>query len=353
MKLGHLVTLGWACLVTICGACGEQEILVFEAQQLPSPQGGSLSETPHSGGMAGLGGGPDSAGSPGIGDRGRVQVRDGRLLTDKGTPIRGVTIGRDGKSGALPFDGSEIAALSAENGLNAVHLYLENSAETTGLRADQADALVEMTSRAGMYLVLGMGGGKAGGTFDLERVRSFWTFYAPRYASRTHVLYEILNIPDTACSTPYKDETLAMEREVHELIRNAAPRTHVVLFSFIAQPTGAALEANLDALEDGVDWSQASVAFHTPLCSGQNNVTELLAVARARGTAALASEMLYRSSFDHTAQMENEGVSWFNFEWLVRTQDMAAFREAHTAAGISWCPDFGQWPEDSETCGTP
>jgi hypothetical protein len=78
-----------------------------------------------------------------------------------------------------------------------------------------------------------------------------------------------------------------------------------------------------------------------------------LAVTRPRGIAAFASETPYRSSFEHTKQMEEEDVSWFNFEWLVRTRDMTAFREAHTAAGITWCPDFGRWPEDSATCGTP
>lgn len=352
----------WACLVMLGSSCGEQEIRAIEAW--PSrAEAGSPSETPAGaaaglggaaevGGAADAGGAPQVAGSASVGDRDRVQVRDGRLLTDRGTPIRGVSIGRDGNSGELPLDATQVAKLSAENGLNALHVYIENSAEMTGLRADEADALVEMTSAAGMYLVLGLGGGKTHGTFDLEHLRSFWSFYAPRFASRTHVLYEILNIPDSACATPFKDETLAMEREIYELIRSFAPSTHVALLSLMSQPTGAALEANLDGLGDGIDWSTASVAFHTLNCGGKNNVAELLAVARARGVAAFVSE-LYSTSFDYTAQMEDEGVSWFSFDWLVSNRDMSAFREAQTAAGNTWCPDFGQWPEDAETCGTP
>jgi hypothetical protein len=144
-----------------------------------------------------------------------------------------------------------------------------------------------------------------------------------------------------------------MEQEIYALIRSAAPSTHVALFSFISQPTGPALAAALDAVEGSVDWSKASVAFHTQLCAEQDNVAALLGVARARGIAAFGSEMLYVSSFPSTAELEAQRVGWFNFEWLVRNRDLAAFRDAHTAAGISWCPDFGSWPEDSETCSTP
>jgi hypothetical protein len=78
-----------------------------------------------------------------------------------------------------------------------------------------------------------------------------------------------------------------------------------------------------------------------------------LAVTRARGIAAFASEMGFITSYDTTKQLETERVGWFSFEWFVRTRDLAAFRAGHTAAGVSWCPDFGKWPEDSETCSTP
>src|SRR6185295_15127232 len=98
---------------------------------------------------------PDSAGAPAVRDRGRVQVRDGDLLTDKGTRLRGVTVGRDGGSSGGPLDASLIAELSAQSGLNALHVYLENSGDETGVRADEADELVESTSAAGVYLVIG------------------------------------------------------------------------------------------------------------------------------------------------------------------------------------------------------
>lgn len=344
--------LGWvALLLAALAGCGEQEIRAIEALPLPAPSGSSTTapDPPDP---------PDDPADdppdvPGLRDRGRVQVRDGNLLTDKGTRLRGVTLGIDNTSPGVHVAPSLFKELSGQAGLNAFHIYLENSTEVSGLRAAEADELVELTSAAGMYLVLGIGGGRTGGRFDIDKVRSFWTFYAPRYASRTHVLYEIQNVPDTACDHAYDSETLAMEQEIYGLIRELAPSTHVALFSFVSQPTGAALEANLTELDSVVDWSKASVAFHTQDCAGKSDLAELLAVTRPRGIAAFASEMLFRTSFESTAQLEAERVGWFNFEWLVLTRDLSAFREAHTAANITWCPDFGTWPEDSETCSTP
>lgn len=334
--------------------CGEQEIRAIEPLPLPTPPGAAGAEG--SAGTTGIVGAEATAGAPdtpAVHDRGRVQVRDGNLLTDKGTRLRGVTLGIDNIPPGGGVEASVVAELSGQTGLNAFHIYIENSTDVAGARAAEADALVEMTSAAGMYLVLAMGGGPAGGAFDLEKARSFWSFYAPRYAARTHVLYEILNIPDTACDVAFKPETLAMEQEMHALIRQHAPSTHVAMFSFIAHPSGPALEANLAALDGAIDWSKASIAFHTQACAGKNDLAELLAATRARGIAAFASEMLFYTSFDSTKELEAERVGWFSFEWLVRTRDLTAFRDSHSAAGVTWCPDFGTWPEDSETCSTP
>jgi hypothetical protein len=144
-----------------------------------------------------------------------------------------------------------------------------------------------------------------------------------------------------------------MEKEIYELLRSHAPSTHVALFSFVAQPSGPALQAGLDALQGSVDFAKASVAFHSQFCEGKNNLEALVELARARGIAVLDTEMTFSTAFETTTQLETERVGWFNFEWLVVNRDLAAFRKAHAGAGISWCPDFGTWPEDSQTCSTP
>lgn len=332
------------CVAFACWGCGEQEIRAIEQLPLPATESPDDPEPPTV---------PDDPHPATPGDRGRVQVRDGNLFTDKGTRLRGVMFGLDNNGAPPRFTPALFGELSGETGLNAFHVYVENSTEATGVHVEEVDKLVEMTAAAGMYLVVGVGGGPAGGSFELEKLRATWSFYAPRYASRTHVIYEIQNIPDGACNVAYKAETLAMEREIYELIRESAPRSHIALLSFIAEPSGAALEADLDALDGVVDWANASVAFHSARCRSKDNLQELLAVTRARGIAAFASEMSIFTSFETTKRLESARVGWFNFEWFVRTRDLDAFRDSHTEAEVSWCPDFGKWPQDSATCGAP
>ena len=322
--LGWLERLVVVCLALAAGpGCGEQEIRAIE--RLPAPI------------------------SP---DRGRVQVRDGNLFTDKGTRLRGATFGVDARPDFV-FEQSLLSQMAGEAGLNALHVYLEDYADETGVNAAQADALVELTSKAGMYLLIGIGGGAAGGTFDLDKVLSFWSYYAPRYADRTHVLFEIQNIPEDVCDVPLQVATLDMEREAYATIRASAPDSHVALFSFKALPSAEVLGSSLDALQGSVDWSNASVALHSGACGAADNLPDALETARARSIAAFVSELSNGTPLSVTLRLEAERVGWFNFDWLVFDTDLAAFRAAHAAAGISWCPDFGSWPEDASTCSTP
>lgn len=304
--------------------CGQQEIRAIE--RLPAPA--SL-------------------------DRGRVQVRDGNLLTDKGTRLRGAMLGIDVAPDAA-LDQPLFDELAQGAGLNAFHVYLENFADVTGVNAAQADQLVELTSRAGMYLLIGIGGGRGNSSFDLAKIRSFWDFYAPRYAERTHVIYEIQNQPERTCDAPLLAETLEMERETYGRIHAVAPRSHVAFFSFHAIPTPDTLENALDALTGVVDWSRASVAFHAaPGCATTAELADVLAVSSGRGVAAFASEIAADASAAETGVLEAARIGWFNFHWLVQERDLELFRSEHDAAAVTWCPDFGAWPQDAERCTAP
>jgi hypothetical protein len=286
-------------------------------------------------------------------DRGRVQVRDGNLLTDKGTRLRGATLGIDAAPDAQ-LDQATFDELSQGTGLNAFHVYLENYANETGVYAAQADQLVELTSQAGMYLVLGIGGGRGNATFDLAKVRSFWDFYAPRYAQRSHVIYEIQNQPEQTCDAPFKAETLDMEREAYARIRALAPDTHIALFSYHGVPTAAALKSSLDAMVGLVDWSRASVAFHDgDNCATSAELPDVLAVSAGGPVAVFVSELTSGTPVAETGVLEAARVGWLNFHWLVQNRDLVAFRSEHDAAGVSWCPDFGSWPQDAERCTAP
>lgn len=291
----------------------------------------------------------DRVPAPISGERGRVQVRDGNLLTDKGTRLRGVTFGIDAAPGA-GFDATLFAELTHESGLNTIRIYLENHAQESGSHAAQADDIVELAAEAGAYVIIAIGGGDAGGSFDLDKVRSFWDFYAPRYAERTHVIYEIQNIPENSCE-PLSVETLDMEREAYARIRASAPSTHVALFSFGATPTLEQVDGALDAVEDVVDWSKASVAFHdVDRCVATAERSPILEHLRERGAASFATELVSPAG---AAALEEQRTGWMSFRWLVFSRNMAGFRAAHDAAGVSWCPDFGTWPQEAEKCTAP
>src|SRR5205085_10290789 len=98
--------------------------------------------------------------------------------------------------------------------------------------------LVSLTAQAGLYLVLGIGGGKAlttganphpgTGWFDPEKVSSFWTLYAKRYAASTHVLFELQNTPELTCDDLIQPKTIQLERTTYQLIRSLAPDSHIV-----------------------------------------------------------------------------------------------------------------------------
>lgn len=304
--------------------CGQQEIRVIE--RLPEPA------------------------SP---DRGRVQVRDGNLLTDKGTRLRGATLGIDASPDAA-LDQPLFDELAQGAGLNAFHVYLENYEDVTGVNAAQADQLVELTSQAGMYLLIGIGGGHGNGSFDLAKVRSFWDFYAPRYAERSHVIYEIQNEPELTCDAPLAAATLDMEREAYASIHAVAPSSHVAFFSFHGIPTAATLETSLDALTGVVDWSRASVGFHyAPACAPSADLPDVLAIGNNRGVAAFVSEITAGATVAETGVLEAARIGWFNFHWLVQERDLELFRSEHDAAAVTWCPDFGVWPQDAERCTAP
>ncbi|HVR19691.1 MAG TPA: hypothetical protein VMS65_08345, partial [Polyangiaceae bacterium] len=95
-----------------------------------SPHGTTIAEE------SGTDGGAGSRGA-----RGRVQVVDGELVTDRGSRLRGVTVGSDvGLDFEIESEAEAARALirnffermALETGLNAVHVYLENEQSELG-----------------------------------------------------------------------------------------------------------------------------------------------------------------------------------------------------------------------------
>jgi hypothetical protein len=300
--------------------------------------------------------GPDARQVPVATTRGRIQVSGTTLVTDRGTPLRGIDIPID-LTPNFPLSRALFEEIAQRQGLNAVEVNLEYWADPSGSHLAQADQIVAQAGEAGLYVILAIGGGPSGnghpgnGWFDIEKVRSFWQLYAPRYKDRTHVIYQLQNQPDLSCSAPWPADTLAMEREGYTLIRSLAPETHIVLFSYREMPTPALLAGSLDQVTGLVDWSNASIGMGGIVnCVDTAHFADTLAMATQRRVPVFITALALDGWQAAASELEMEHVGWTSVRWLVHMKNFATFQIEHADVGLTWCPDFGTWPQDSRAC---
>jgi hypothetical protein len=277
-------------------------------------------------------------------DRGRVRIKDGTLVTDTGSLLRGVYVALDTPFDLMPTE-DEVAAIG-ELGLNAIHLYAENpwTKKPVGSSIAQVDKLVDWTGKRSLYLVISMAGWTASEPSTFPFIRDFWTLYAARYKDRTHVVFEICNEPS---DTPFNDTALAMEREAYAIIRSLAPRSHILLMSpwNIHYPQFA---EDIEKLGKGIDWRNASIAGH-----GYGKAPDDLAAAiralKGAGIALTITEFqALENAYANPALIrvfEREGLSYLNFVELRNAVRRPAFyREPIEESDLRWKPDTGSWP---------
>jgi Cellulase (glycosyl hydrolase family 5) len=277
--------------------------------------------------------------------RKRPSVIGAKLLSDKGTFLRGVRCGLD-YGGPLP-PREKILALSDSNGLNAVHVYLEKWDTPTGANAAMADSLVEWTEKAGLYMVVTIGCGSHNGHFDTAQARAFWNFYAPRYADRAHVIYEIHNEPEFTCNASYADSTIRFESAMYDLIRSKAPKTMVLLFSYSNVPHADYALSDIRNLKTKVDWSNAALAYHGYYWCVQK-AEEVDSVSRVVDSGYAMINTEFDDVGDWTVEAkryEKMGIGWMNFQYLKGPDGaMQEFRQNVDTSGLRWVPDRGTWP---------
>jgi hypothetical protein len=291
--------------------------------------------------------------------RGRVRVAGTSVVTDRGTLLRGIDIPID-LTPDIPLEREMFQELALIYGLNAVQVYVEYWAQDSGSNAAQADRIVKDARDAGLYVILGIGGGFPGnghlgnGWFDINKVRSFWQFYGPRYKDEPHVIFQIQNQPELSCDVPWQDATYAMEREAYTLVRSVAPETHVILFSYRNMPTASLLGTAIDQVSDLVDWSNASVGMGAiPNCVTTAQFADTFAAAASHRAPVITIGLTLDGDWAaNVLELEKNHVGWTSIRWLVRMPDLTTFQAEHDLAGLSWCPDFGFWPQDPTMCGT-
>ncbi|MBD3392887.1 MAG: cellulase family glycosylhydrolase [Chitinivibrionales bacterium] len=281
---------------------------------------------------------------PALAARGRVRLSETSIVSDWGTPLRGCYWSLDNNGGRLPSRG-DVANIK-NLGLNALHLWPECYRINTGQYTSQTDQIVQWCAEEGLYCVICYGGCDKNTEYFYNKVTAFWRHYAPRYKDETHVVYEIQNEPQWF-SCEYADSAIDMNRDCYNIIRELAPETHVLFFTY-CNIYGAAEPVIRDVgrLGDGIDWGNASVAFHGYLAQqGEPSpATQEQAIrdAAANGIRMTCTEFPPELAVPNVPVYEATGISYFHFK---RVNDISGVLNSVVNAGTTWRPDFGSWPE--------
>ena len=205
---------------------------------------------------------------------------------------------------------SDVDTMKNERGLNAFHIYAEYRAsnQSPGYNVAKVDHVVDLAEENGLYVVLTIGCGGENGSFDQNFVTGFWDFYAPRYKDRTHVVYELMNEPQ-AWSAPYNNATLTMEKNGYNQIRALAPDTHIMMMSYSQPNNWDQAASECEGLD--IDWSNASVAFHTYGIDGREEsvLNSFFGALQDKGIAYTCTEPNLDLQEITTQIFENLGVS--------------------------------------------
>ena len=294
-------------------------------------------------------------------------------------------VGDNGQDLRGPFTSTEwTGPVPAQNianirnlGFNAVHLYAEDfntnypaSGTAPGYSAANVDAIVAATQTNGLYLIITIGNGAYNGSYNAAYITNFWKFYAARYANETHVLFEIQNEP-VAWGPPYSSTNatppgaINMEINAYKVIRQYAPNTPVLLFSYsVFGGTGGTSAALTDihAFNTAVFgnantvWTNEAVAFHgyagwaqaTIAASGLLSAGYPCVMTEAYGTPWGAGLDTLDAEF--TSELETLGISWLTFQYIPPTgvaTDVTQpqyYSNIVVNAGLSWTPDYGTFP---------
>lgn len=297
------------------------------------------------------------------GDATRPIILHNSVYTPAGSPLRGTLVGTDGNApGTFVPTPEEMMALS-KNGLNALHIYAEKRYDglPAGAAAENCDYLIDQAEQNGMYVVLtvaGMQHEPENYEQDVQFLFDFWTFYAPRYANRPHVIYEICN------EVPLVENIAEVEADLYRLIRKHAPDTMVLFYSLAAtDPVETCLpylERTAALIDENSLWDNAAVAFHGYECQedqkGADQFRSVIHTLTRLGYPLMNTELPNRfelSNYPDTALLrvcEEEGISWLSFVYYTRIMVPSFWRGQIDAAGITWLPDKGDWPVVDALC---
>lgn len=208
----------------------------------------------------------DLAAAHAAGERGRVRVQNGTVVSDRNTILRGATMAvmyGPGNSN----NSSYWHHMNVNLGLNAVRLGVKTGQIGRSVEQQLAaiDNAVNSAARQNMYVMIN--NSIRPGSYDLAELQAFWSVVAPRYKDRTHVLYEMTNEPVNGGPhwgnvVQYNEKVLADLKVVYDIMRRGAPDTHIALFTAPNLYPDCNSYAAMIGRMPGVDWQKTSVGFH-------------------------------------------------------------------------------------------
>lgn len=189
-------------------------------------------------------------------DRGRVRVVNNVVLTDRNTVLRGATM-------CISCGASDAVYTKAVRnlGINVIRLGVKTTAigRTVDQQLPGIDKVVNLASQNNMYVMIN--NSVDPGRYDLPSLTAFWRAVAGRYKDRTNVFYEMTNEPVAWFPKDYTTKHIADLKGVYNIMRSAAPNTHIVLFTFANLDNGPAAVSTIAKMQ-GIDYTKASVGFH-------------------------------------------------------------------------------------------
>ena len=211
------------------------------------------------------------------------------------------------------------------------------------------DRAIDLAEEAGVSVIVNYQdvGMFEEGRRDFEPLGEFWSAVAPRYADRSHVIYELVNEPAFDQSVYFDPTFKEPMMSIYRQVRSDAPERPVLMFSF--NSIDHEMTRVVDAYRDEIDWDVTTVAFH--LYGGASTASLRRLLDRY---PAICTELNYHGTrpFVHVLDgkhhsvenCEDLGVSWTDWaNWGDVSFD--AIRDVilpdARAKGYAWPPGGG------------
>ncbi len=291
-------------------------------------------------------------------ERGRPYIENNTLVTDQGSRIRGSTFWLYGwMYDKIQFAKSETAWKNFHpNRLNAVRLACAYRPDHhKNLSLDQyenlLDDLIDRAAKKGIYVLIDYH--YYPGSYSMSGAKDFWNRFAPRYADRSHVIYELANEPVSWAAKDFRDHHLRDFEELWRICDRHAPKTPIVILSFANVGYDGATPRQVADRLQGIDWNKTLVGFHTYWRDNSSRMQDLKKGYPVVCTEFMDCEWHETKPLDgvcqHSVRMEQLGISWWQWEIMETESEMRKTMprmvQGNKNAGTWWKAD------DYDACG--